>query len=86
MQIRLNAEQDGVFQAFLDDGKGFRAGFHAPTDLAKYKAGSQTILLGLSSEKCRLLRLDPMLGQGEIKIDAIGFSRLTIRAPRYPTL
>ena len=86
IQIRLNAEQDGVFQAFLDDGKGFRAGFHAPTDLAKYKAGSQTILLGLSSEKCRLLRLDPMLGQGEIKIDAIGFSRLTIRAPRYPTL
>ncbi|MEE3288841.1 MAG: hypothetical protein VX249_11595 [Pseudomonadota bacterium] len=86
IQIRLDAKQDGVFQAFIDDGKGFRAGFHAPTDLAKYTTGSQTILLGLSSEECRLLRLDPMLGRGQIKIEAIGFSRLTIRAPRYPTL
>ncbi|MED5534454.1 MAG: hypothetical protein VX690_02010 [Pseudomonadota bacterium] len=86
VQVSLNAQERGKFQIFLDDGTGYSAGTFAPTDVAVYGTGEQTILLGLSADRCQSLRLDPMLGPGQITIESIGFLRMSIRAPRYPGL
>ena len=86
IQVSVDAATRGKFQAFLDDGTGYSAGTFAPSDIAVYDSGEQTILLGLSADKCRSIRLDPMVGPGEITIRSIGFARMIIRAPRYPGL
>ncbi|MFC1664098.1 ArnT family glycosyltransferase [Pseudomonadota bacterium] len=79
LQIRFNAVKKGQFQAFVDDGGGFRRN---KSDRITYDAGNNTILLGLSANQCKAVRLDPMSTKGEMTISEIAVSKLAIKTPR----
>jgi hypothetical protein len=72
-----------VLAIYVDDGKGFRADFRGPAAQAKYGPGNQSIVLGLAVKACKRLRLDPMVGPGQMAITAIGFLKLKIRPPWF---
>ncbi len=82
VRVDLIAEESNKLAVYVDEGKGFRADFQGSAAQAKYGPGNQSVMLGLSAAACRRLRLDPMVGPGQMTITAIGFVQLTIRPPK----
>jgi len=79
LQVSFYAEKGGNFQAFIDDGSGFK---QDNSDRIAYSAGKNSIILGLSAEHCEAIRLDPMNHAGRMTINAIALSDLVIRKSR----
>ncbi|MDP6413134.1 MAG: hypothetical protein QF352_11100 [Arenicellales bacterium] len=76
--------EDGkVLAIYVDEGEDFRADFRGPAAKARYDSGNQSLVLGLAAQTCKRLRLDPMVGPGQMAITAIGFLKLKIRPPWF---
>ena len=76
-------EGGNILAIYVDEGEDFRAKFFGPAAQAKYGPGNQSVVLGLAVKTCKRLRLDPMVGPGQITITAIGFLKLKIRPPWF---
>ncbi len=76
-------KSDRILAIYVDDGKGFRADFRGPAAQIKYRPGNQSVVLGLAAQTCKRLRLDPMVGPGQMTITAIGFSKVKILPPWF---
>ena len=72
-----------VLAIYVDEGEDFRADFRGPAAKAEYGPGNQSVVLGLAVKTCKRLRLDPMVGPGQMAITAIGFLKLKIRPPWF---
>ena len=76
-------KSDRILAIYVDDGKGFRPDFRGPAAQIKYRPGNQSVVLGLAAQTCKRLRLDPMVGPGQMAITAIGFSKVKILPPWF---
>ena len=72
-----------VLAIYVDEGEDFRADFRGPAAKAEYGPGNQSVVLGLAVKTCKRLRLDPMVGPGQMAITAIGFLKMKIRPPWF---
>ncbi len=77
------ADDGKVLAIYVDEGEDFRANFQGPAAQAKYGPGNQSVVLGLAVETCKRLRLDPMVGPGQMVITTIGFLKVKIRPPWF---
>lgn len=79
LQISITSDQEGLFQIFVDNGGGFS---ERNTHRAIYRAGSTTLIFAVRADNCKQVRLDPMIGPGELTIDNIAVAPLYISQPR----
>lgn len=79
LQISITSDQEGLFQVFVDNGAGFS---ERNTQRAIYRAGSTTLIFAVRADNCKQVRLDPMIGRGELTIDNIAAAPLYISQPR----
>ncbi len=79
LQISITSDQEGLFQVFVDNGAGFS---ERNTHRAIYRAGSTTLIFAVRADNCKQVRLDPMIGRGELTIDNIAAAPLYISQPR----
>lgn len=72
----IESDEPGLFQVFVDQGKGFNEGdsYHA-----RYDKGTTEIHMAMANEHCRQVRLDPGTRPGRVTLKAISVARVRIR-------
>jgi 4-amino-4-deoxy-L-arabinose transferase-like glycosyltransferase len=79
LKIVVYADQDGVFQVFVDDGNGFR---EEESHRMSYHAGRNELYFVLGVQQYKRIRLDPAQSPSRVTIEEIGAAGLRISGPR----
>lgn len=78
IRIELASAEDGLLQIFIDTGGA--DGFNIKQSLyTKYSQGDNTLMIASGIKPCKRVRIDPVVGTGNLTIRSISVAPLSIR-------